>query len=151
MTTTQFYLPKSALWLPERQVNTLLPLYICSRPAEELIRFSSSHFRKGIQSTIMNKLLVFTVLLALLAVSTEGLRMPRQVDDEAQGPLTMISETIKSYYSNAVDKVNDYIDTIKGLKIEEKVTNLYAETTTILGTYIGIFQDQLYHRFYTQQ
>ncbi|XP_077455091.1 apolipoprotein C-II [Stigmatopora argus] len=99
----------------------------------------------------MNKFLVLTVLLSLLAVSTEGFRMPRQVTDEEQGPLTMISEKIKSYYSNAVDTVNSYVDAIKGLKIEQKAKNLYTDTTTILGTYSGIFQDQLYHLVYNQQ
>lgn len=45
--------------------------------------------------------------------------MPRQVDEE-EGTLSKISEAIKSYYGSALDTVNGYVDTIKGLKIEEK-------------------------------
>ncbi|XP_061633639.1 apolipoprotein C-II [Phyllopteryx taeniolatus] len=97
------------------------------------------------------KLLVVTVLLGLLAVSVEGFRMPRQVEEEEQGPLTTFTNGIKSYYSDVVNTVHDYVDTIKGLKIEEKIKNLYTETSTIVSTYSGIFQDQLYHVFYAQQ
>ncbi|XP_049587808.1 apolipoprotein C-II [Syngnathus scovelli] len=99
----------------------------------------------------MNKLLVVFVLLAVLALSAEGFRMPRQAEDEEQGTLTMFSNTIKSYYSDAVNTISDYVETIKGLKVEEKVRNLYAETTTILSTYNSIVQDQLYHLFTGQQ
>nr|XP_057909408.1 apolipoprotein C-II [Doryrhamphus excisus] len=97
----------------------------------------------------MNKLLLVTVLLALLAISVESFRMPRQAEED-QGTLTMISDTIKSYYNNVVNTASDYMETLKNLKIEEKVNNLYTETTTILSTYNGILQDQLYHLFYSQ-
>uniref|UniRef100_A0A3Q2YRQ0 Apolipoprotein C-II n=1 Tax=Hippocampus comes TaxID=109280 RepID=A0A3Q2YRQ0_HIPCM len=99
----------------------------------------------------MNKLLVVTVLFALLAVSAEGFRMPRQAKDEERGPLTTFCNTIKSYYSEAVDTITDYVETVKGLKLEEKVKNFYTETTTILSTYNSILQDQLYYLFTGQQ
>ncbi|XP_015227361.1 apolipoprotein C-II [Cyprinodon tularosa] len=95
----------------------------------------------------MNKLLVVSVLIALLALSTEGFRLPRQVDEE-EGTLSKISEAIKSYYGSALDTVNGYVDTIKGLKIEEKAKNLYSETSTVVSTYAGIMQDQIYHFFH---
>ncbi|XP_077384384.1 apolipoprotein C-II [Festucalex cinctus] len=93
----------------------------------------------------MNKLLVVAVLLALLAVSAESFRMPRQAEDKEEGPLTKLCNTVKSYYSDAVNTVSDYVETIKGLKLEEKAKNLYEETTTILSTYNSIVQDQIYH------
>ncbi|XP_054637957.1 apolipoprotein C-II [Dunckerocampus dactyliophorus] len=98
----------------------------------------------------MNKLLLVSVLLALLAISVESFRMPRQAKDEEQGTLTMISNTIKSYYNNMVNMASDCLESLKALQLKEKVNNLYTETTTILSTYNGIVQDQLYHFFYSQ-
>ncbi|XP_007557348.1 apolipoprotein C-II [Poecilia formosa] len=96
----------------------------------------------------MNKLLVVTVLVALLAVNTDSFRLRRQVAEEEEGTLTKISDAVKSYYNSAVDTVNGYVDSIKGLKLEEKAKNLYTETSTVVSTYAGIFQDQLYHFFH---
>ncbi|CAK6959081.1 apolipoprotein C-II [Scomber scombrus] len=98
----------------------------------------------------MNKLLVITVLVALLALSAESFRVPRQAEEE-QGTLSKITDTIKSYYSGAVNTASGYLDDIKGLKLEEKAVNLYTDTTTVVSTYAGIMQDQLYHIFYAQQ
>ncbi|CAN9513800.1 unnamed protein product [Ophioblennius macclurei] len=97
----------------------------------------------------MNKLLVITVLSALLALNVEGFRMPRQVDEE-RGTITKLTDSIKSYYNSAVDTASEYVESIKGLKIEEKIKNIYADTTSVAGTYFGIMQDQLVHLFYTQ-
>ncbi|XP_037642010.1 apolipoprotein C-II [Sebastes umbrosus] len=96
----------------------------------------------------MNKLLVITVLVAVLALSAESFRMPRQVDDEQQGTITKLTGTIRSYYDNAVNTASGYLEDIKGLKLEEKAKNLYDDTTTVLSTYAGIANDQLYHYFY---
>ncbi|XP_068426700.1 apolipoprotein C-II [Clinocottus analis] len=96
----------------------------------------------------MNKLLVVTVLVALLALSTESFRLPRQVKEVEPGTLTKISDTVKSYYDSAVNTASGYLDNIKGLKLEEKAANLYTDTTTVLSTYAGIAHDQLYHIFY---
>ncbi|XP_032411944.1 apolipoprotein C-II [Xiphophorus hellerii] len=95
----------------------------------------------------MNKLLVVTVLVALLAISADSFRLRRQVEEE-EGTLTKISGAVKSYYNSAVDTVNGYVDNIKGLKLQEKAKNLYTETSTVVSTYAGIFQDQLYHFFH---
>ncbi|TDH11557.1 hypothetical protein EPR50_G00062030, partial [Perca flavescens] len=98
-------------------------------------------------SDTMNKLLVITVLVALLALSTESFRMPRQAEEE-QGTLTKITGTIRSYYDNVVDVASGYVDSIKGLKLEEKAKHLYTDTTTVVSTYAGILHDQVYHIFY---
>ncbi|XP_059195648.1 apolipoprotein C-II [Centropristis striata] len=98
-------------------------------------------------SDTMNKLLVITVLVALLALSAESFRVPRQVDEE-QGTMTKITDTVKNAYASAVDTVSGYVESIKGLKLEEKIKNVYSETTSIMGTYAGIMQDQMYHIFY---
>ncbi|XP_042346669.1 apolipoprotein C-II isoform X2 [Plectropomus leopardus] len=97
----------------------------------------------------MNKLLVITVLVALLALSAESFRVARQVEEE-QGTLTKVTDTVKSYYNSAVNTASEYIEGIKGMKLEEKAMNLYSETTTVISTYSGILQDQLYHMIYQQ-
>ncbi|XP_042281101.1 apolipoprotein C-II [Thunnus albacares] len=98
----------------------------------------------------MNKLLVITVLVALLALSAESFRVTRQTEEE-QGTLTKITDTVKSYYDEAINTASGYLDSIRGLKLEEKAKNLYTDTTTVVSTYAGIVQDQLYHIFYQQQ
>lgn len=98
-------------------------------------------------SDTMNKLLVITVLVALFALSAESFRVPRQTDEE-QGTLTKVTEAVKSYYDSAINTASGYLDSIKGLKVEEKVKNLYIDTTTAMTTYAGILQDQLYHIIY---
>uniref|UniRef100_A0A669D087 Apolipoprotein C-II n=2 Tax=Oreochromis niloticus TaxID=8128 RepID=A0A669D087_ORENI len=96
----------------------------------------------------MNKLLVITVVVALFALSAESFRVPRQVDEEEQGTITKITDTVKSYYAGAVNTASEYLEQIKGLKLEEKAKNLYTETSNIMSTYLGIAQDQLYHIFH---
>jgi len=99
----------------------------------------------------MNKLLVITVLVALLALSAESFRVPRQAEDEPAGPVTQITDGIKHYYSQTVDTANSYIESIQGLQLEQKAKNLYDETVKAANTYYGIIYDQLYHVFYPQQ
>ncbi|XP_076594077.1 apolipoprotein C-II [Chaetodon auriga] len=100
----------------------------------------------------MNKLLVITVLVALFALSAESFRVPRQAEEEQeeQGTLTKISNTVKSYYDSAVNTVSDCLDSVKGMKLEEKAANLYTDTVTVVSTYVGIFNDQLYHYVYPE-
>nr|XP_043890569.1 apolipoprotein C-II [Solea senegalensis] len=98
----------------------------------------------------MKKLLVVSLLVALLALSAESFRVPRQTEEEDQGTLTKITDKIKTWYHSTVDTASDYLDNIKGLKLEEKAKNLYDDTTTVVTTYAGIMQDQLYHIFYSQ-
>uniref|UniRef100_A0AAZ1XK81 Apolipoprotein C-II n=1 Tax=Oreochromis aureus TaxID=47969 RepID=A0AAZ1XK81_OREAU len=88
----------------------------------------------------MNKLLVITVVVALFALSAESFRVPRQVDEEEQGTITKITDTVNT--------ASEYLEQIKGLKLEEKAKNLYTETSNIMSTYLGIAQDQLYHIFH---
>ncbi|XP_040900679.1 apolipoprotein C-II [Toxotes jaculatrix] len=101
-------------------------------------------------SDTMNKLLIITVLVALLAFSAESFRVPRQAEEE-EGTLTKITSKVKSLYDSTVDTANGYLESIRGLKLEEKAKNLYSDTTTVLSTYAGIVQDQMYHIFYAQQ
>lgn len=98
----------------------------------------------------MNKLLVITVLVTLLALSAESFRVPRQAEEaqEEQGTITKITNTIKSLYDSAVDTACGYVESVKGLKLEEKAMNYYNHAATVVGTYAGIFQDQLYHTVY---
>ncbi|XP_020796072.2 apolipoprotein C-II [Boleophthalmus pectinirostris] len=101
----------------------------------------------------MNKLLVITVLAALLAINAEGFRVYRQVEEEAEQPgtFTKMTNAFRSYYENAINTASGYLDSVKGLKQEEKAKNLYEETTKVMSTYTGIVQDQLYHILYQQQ
>ncbi|KAI7807073.1 apolipoprotein C-II [Triplophysa rosa] len=96
----------------------------------------------------MNKLLAITVLTALLALSAESFRVPR--DAEEKGTFANVMDTLKSYYDKSVDTANSYVETVKGYKIEEKAKNVYDETVRAVTTYSGIFGDQLYHMLYSQ-
>ncbi|XP_010742293.1 apolipoprotein C-II [Larimichthys crocea] len=98
----------------------------------------------------MNKLLVITVLVALLALSAESFRVPRQTDED-QGTVAKVTGTFKTYYDSAVNTASGYLERIKGLKLEEKAKNFYDDSATAVSTYAGIVQDQLVHMFYTQQ
>ncbi|KAK7887288.1 hypothetical protein WMY93_026909 [Mugilogobius chulae] len=101
----------------------------------------------------MNKLLVITVLAALLAINVEGFRVPRQVaeeEEQQQGTLTKMTNAFRSYYENAVNTASGYLDSVKGMKLEEKAKNFYEETTKVMSTYTGIVHDQIYHIFYQQ-
>ncbi|XP_029307892.1 apolipoprotein C-II [Cottoperca gobio] len=96
----------------------------------------------------MNKLLVITVLVALLALSAESFRVSRQADQEEQGTLSKLTDTVRSYYDGAVNTASGYLESVKGLKLEEKAKNIYSDTTTVVSTYAGILQDQIYHLVY---
>uniref|UniRef100_A0A672FCP8 Apolipoprotein C-II n=1 Tax=Salarias fasciatus TaxID=181472 RepID=A0A672FCP8_SALFA len=95
----------------------------------------------------MNKLLVVTVLAALLVFNVEGFRLTRQADEE-KGTFTRFTDGIKSYYNTVVNTASDYVESIRGMKLEEKFTNLYVDTKEAAITYGSIFQDQLYHIVY---
>ncbi|XP_062321667.1 apolipoprotein C-II [Osmerus eperlanus] len=108
----------------------------------------------------MNKLFVITVLVALLAINAESFRVARQAEGEEEtvseiaeeeGTLSKISTSVKSYYSHSIDTASGYLESLRGLKLEEKAKNLYEDTTRALKTYSGILQDQVYHIFYAQQ
>ncbi|KAI9523996.1 hypothetical protein NQZ68_020957 [Dissostichus eleginoides] len=178
-TTAQVYLSQSALWLRERQVNTFTLLYKQAGTVEPITQFSGEEYTT---SDTMNKLLVITVLVALLAPNAESFRVKRQTEDtegvveaevvpevvaevevepevvaevevvpevvEEQGSLAKFTDTVKSYYSDAVNTASEYLENIKGLKLEEKAKNLYTETTNVVTTYAGIMQDQIYHGLY---
>jgi len=74
-----------------------------------------------------------------------------QVSEGAKGPVTRVTEGIQHYYAQGVDTVNGYIESIKGLKLEEKAKNLYDESVKAGNTYYGIIYDQVYHAMYPQQ
>ncbi|XP_069393231.1 apolipoprotein C-II [Paralichthys olivaceus] len=98
----------------------------------------------------MMKLLVVAVLVALLALSAESFRVVRQAEEE-QGTLTKITDKVKSLYQGTVDTASGYLDSIRGLKLEEKAKNLYKDTSLVLTTYSDIARDQIYHFFYSHQ
>ncbi|KAJ3598393.1 hypothetical protein NHX12_001903 [Muraenolepis orangiensis] len=98
----------------------------------------------------MNKLLIIAVMVTLLALSAESFRVARQVLDEEPGTLAKITDTIKTYYGDSVDAATGYIDSIRGMKLEEKAKNLYDETTKVVSTYFNVFHDQIYYSFYPQ-
>ncbi|KAK5891933.1 hypothetical protein CesoFtcFv8_012362 [Champsocephalus esox] len=95
----------------------------------------------------MNKLLFITVLVALLAHNAESFRVSRQAED-TEGTMAKFTDSVKAYYSGAVNTASEYLEKIKGLKLEEKAKNLYTETTNVVTTYAGIMQDQIYHSMY---
>ncbi|XP_058256317.1 apolipoprotein C-II [Hemibagrus wyckioides] len=100
----------------------------------------------------MNKLVIVSVLIALLALGADSFRVPREIEEEEEeekGPVTMIMDKLKNYYDYSLGVAGSYVDTIKELKLDEKAKNLYEETTGAVRTYAGIFQDQLYHMVYS--
>lgn len=58
--------------------------------------------------------------VACFCIGAESFRVPRQVDEEEQGTITKLTDTVKSYYAGAVNTASDYLEQIKGLKLEEK-------------------------------
>ncbi|XP_060938059.1 apolipoprotein C-II isoform X2 [Limanda limanda] len=99
----------------------------------------------------MMKLLVVAVLVALLALNAEGFRVRREVEEEEQGTLTKITDKVKSLYQGTVSTASGYLESIRGLKLEEKAKNIYLDTSTVVSTYANIAHDQIYHFFYTPQ
>nr|ACV40373.1 apolipoprotein C-II [Rachycentron canadum] len=98
----------------------------------------------------MNKLLVVTVLVALFALSAESFRVSRQVEEE-QGTVTRITDKVRTFYDSTVNTASEYLENVKGMKLEEKARSLLADPATIFTTYSNILQDQMYHLFYAQQ
>ncbi|XP_064155661.1 apolipoprotein C-II [Anguilla rostrata] len=70
---------------------------------------------------------------------------------EEAGPLTYVTDTIRNVWDKTVDTAGTWIETVKGLKLEEKAKALYDETTSAIHTYAGILQDQAYHLIYPSQ
>ncbi|XP_063054993.1 apolipoprotein C-II [Engraulis encrasicolus] len=95
----------------------------------------------------MRTFLVVAVLIALLAVGAESMRLPR---DAEEGTVTKVLDAFKSYYDQGITSASGYLESIKGMKLEEKAKNLFDETTTAVRTYAGIMQDQLYHMMQSQ-
>ncbi|KAK0150804.1 Apolipoprotein C-II [Merluccius polli] len=99
----------------------------------------------------MNKLLIIAVMVTLLALSAESSRMPRQAVEEERGTMTKITDSIRSYYDDSITTANGYIESIKGMKMEEKAMNMFEETSKAVSTYATILQDQLYHYFVNRE
>ncbi|XP_026800588.1 apolipoprotein C-II [Pangasianodon hypophthalmus] len=99
----------------------------------------------------MNKLVIVTVLITVLALGVESFRLPREAENEEAGPVTFVIDKLRSYYDYSLDIAGSYVETIKDLKLDEKAKNLYEETTGAVRTYAGIVQDQLYHMIYTAE
>ncbi|KAL0985038.1 hypothetical protein UPYG_G00152140 [Umbra pygmaea] len=109
--------------------------------------------RRGQTSDIMNKLLVITVLVTLLGLNAHGFRLARQADeaapeDEETGTLQMVNSAFKQYYETCVNTASGWLENLKDLKLNEKAKTVYTDTSKVVGTYAGIFQDQVYHIIY---
>ncbi|KAK5921881.1 hypothetical protein CgunFtcFv8_019198 [Champsocephalus gunnari] len=77
--------------------------------------------------------------------------VPEEVVEEVvpeKGTMAKFTDSVTAYYSGAVNTASEYLEKIKGLKLEEKAKNLYTETTNVVTTYAGIMQDQIYHSMY---
>ncbi|XP_052000479.1 apolipoprotein C-II isoform X1 [Xyrauchen texanus] len=145
-----------ALWPLGYQVNTSEPIYKIGQrvfaakqsetfSAEE--KLSACHYE---QATGYHSAHCFPCSgIGLTIVGAESFRMPRQAEEE-KGTIANVMGTLKSYYDKSVDTASGYVDTIKGYKLEEKAKNLYDETVSAVTTYAGIFNDQIYHMFYSQ-
>lgn len=56
--------------------------------------------------------------LTCFRAGADSFRMPRQVEEE-EGTISKITGTIRSYYDSAVNTATEYIESIKGLKLEK--------------------------------
>lgn len=56
----------------------------------------------------------------VFCAGAESFRVPRQAAEE-QGTLSQISNFFKSGYNKAVSTANRYVESIKGLEIEDKL------------------------------
>lgn len=54
-----------------------------------------------------------------LFTGAESFRVPRQTEEE-QGALSKIADKFKSFYDSSVNTASGYLESIKGLKLEEK-------------------------------
>ncbi|KAF4088487.1 hypothetical protein AMELA_G00083590 [Ameiurus melas] len=100
----------------------------------------------------MNKLVIVTVLIVVLAFGVESFRVPRDTEEEEEpGPVTLLIGKLRNYYDYSLNVAGSYVETIKDLKLDEKAKNLYDETTGAVRTYAGIVQDQLYHMIYSSE
>lgn len=77
----------------------------------------SKPFRKQhkVNSLCIN--LLITRLL-LPPAGTEGFRVPRQAEEE--GTVAKVLDTLKSYYDQGITTASGYLDSIRGMKLEEK-------------------------------
>merc|ERR1712126_108298 len=117
------------------------PINVCGKTSQETNRRLDNN---------MNKLVIAALAVTLLALSVESSRLPRQVPAEEKGTLAGITDYVSSYYDESINTLSSYIDSIRGLKLEEKVKNIYDETSKVVGTYAGIAQDQFYYLLYPQ-
>lgn len=56
----------------------------------------------------------------LLCPGAESFRMPRQAKEEEAGTMAKIVDTLKGYYDDTLNTASSYMDSIRGLKLEEK-------------------------------
>lgn len=54
-----------------------------------------------------------------LSTGAESFRVPRQAEEEP-GTLTKIADKVKTFYDSSVNTASGYLDSIRGLKLEEK-------------------------------
>lgn len=54
----------------------------------------------------------------LFCADAESFRVPRQAEEEQS--LTKITNVFRSYYDSALNTASGYLESVKGLKLEEK-------------------------------
>lgn len=55
----------------------------------------------------------------LFCADAESFRLAREAEEE-QGTITKVTDIVKSYYDSAINTASGYLESIKGLKLEEK-------------------------------
>ncbi|XP_036393853.1 apolipoprotein C-II [Megalops cyprinoides] len=71
-------------------------------------------------------------------------------EPEGPGPFTMAFDAIRHAWDTSVDTAHGWLETVRGLKLEEKAKSLYEDTANAVTTYSGILHDQMYHLIYSQ-
>ncbi|CAL8359292.1 unnamed protein product [Arctogadus glacialis] len=88
----------------------------------------------------MNKLIIITLLVSLVALSAESFRLPRQAVEEKTDILTKITDGIKISYEE-----------LPGKNLRLKAENLFNDVTMGAFMYMYMIQERIYYLVYPEQ
>ncbi|XP_030225337.1 uncharacterized protein LOC115553337 isoform X2 [Gadus morhua] len=88
----------------------------------------------------MNKLIIITLLVSLVALSAESFRLPRQAVEEKTDILTKITDGIKSSYER-----------LPGKNLRLKAEALVDDVMMSAFMYMYMIQERIYYLVYPEQ
>ncbi|CAL8258725.1 unnamed protein product [Boreogadus saida] len=88
----------------------------------------------------MNKLIIITVLVSLVALSAESFSLPRQAVEEKTDILTKITDGIKISY-----------ESLRGKNLRLEAENLFNDVTMVAFIQMYMIQERIYYLVYPEQ